>query len=137
MITAWHRTGGLALGLFVVLLAGPSPATAQQTGSMSMSMPAASPADAAFAHGMKEMQRQMADAPTTGNADQDFVAMMIPHHEGAIDMAEDELKYGHDPFLRRLARDIITAQRHEIANMKAWQTRHPAQSGAAQAGAAQ
>jgi uncharacterized protein (DUF305 family) len=130
MIAAWHRAGGLTLGFFALVLAGPSPAAAQQ--SSSMSMPAASSADAAFAHGMQEMQRQMAAAPMTGNADQDFVAMMIPHHEGAIDMAEVELKYGHDPFLRRLARDIITAQRHEIADMKAWQTRHLARTGATQ-----
>ena len=130
MTAAWHHISGLTLGIFTLALAGSLPATAQQSGAMSM--PAASSADSAFAHGMKEMQRQMADAPMTGNPDQDFVAAMIPHHEGAIDMAEVELKYGHDPFLRRLARDIITAQRHEIADMKAWQTRHPFHAGAAQ-----
>jgi uncharacterized protein (DUF305 family) len=130
MTAARHRISGLTLGFFTLALAGSLPATAQQSGTMSM--PAASPADSAFAHGMKEMQRQMADAPMTGNPDQDFVAAMIPHHEGAIDMAEVELKYGHDPFLRRLARDIITAQRHEIADMKAWQTQHPIRTGAAQ-----
>jgi uncharacterized protein (DUF305 family) len=130
MNAAWHRISGLTLAIFTLALAGSLPATAQQNSAMSMQ--SASPADNAFAHGMKEMQRQMADAPMTGNPDQDFVAMMIPHHEGAIDMAEVELKYGHDPFLRRLARDIITAQRHEIADMKAWQTRHPIHTGTSQ-----
>jgi uncharacterized protein (DUF305 family) len=130
MTAARHRISGLTLGFFTLALAGSLPAIAQQSGTMSM--PAGSPADSAFAHGMKEMQRQMADAPMTGNPDQDFVAAMIPHHEGAIDMAEVELKYGHDPFLRRLARDIITAQMHEIADMKAWQTQHPIRTGAAQ-----
>ena len=86
MNAAWHRISGLTLAIFTLALAGSLPATAQQNSAMSMQ--SASPADNAFAHGMKEMQRQMADAPMTGNPDQDFVAAMIPHHEGAIDMAE-------------------------------------------------
>jgi len=50
--------------------------------------------------------------------------MMIPHHQGAIDMAEVELKYGKDPALRKMAEDIIAAQKKEIEDFKAWQKKH-------------
>jgi uncharacterized protein (DUF305 family) len=56
-------------------------------------------------------------APRTGNADQDFVASMIPHHQGAIDMAKVELQYGKDPMLRKLAEGIVAAQEKEIAEL--------------------
>jgi uncharacterized protein (DUF305 family) len=70
----------------------------------------------------KMMQDMSADY--TGNADKDFVAHMIPHHQGAIEMAQVELKYGKDPELKRLARNIIKAQHDEIAFMKSWQAKH-------------
>ncbi|MFB9125061.1 DUF305 domain-containing protein [Paraburkholderia dipogonis] len=70
----------------------------------------------------KMMQDMSADY--TGNADKDFVAHMIPHHQGAIEMAQVELKYGKDPELKRLARNIIKAQHDEIAFMKNWQAKH-------------
>lgn len=57
----------------------------------------------------------------TGDPDKDFVLMMIPHHEGAIDMAKIELQYGKDPKLRELAQKIIDAQETEISEMKEWQ----------------
>jgi uncharacterized protein (DUF305 family) len=106
----------------LTLLAGP--ACAQ---SMSMSPSPTSPADKSFAAGMTQMNASMSAAPMTGNADQDFAAMMIPHHQGAIAMAQTELKFGKDPTMRRLAKDIIAAQNSEIALMHNWQNTHPAQ----------
>ena len=81
--------------------------------------PAATPADKAFAASMQTMMKNMSVKPT-GNPDRDFVLMMAPHHQGAIDMAKVELQYGTDPELRQLASDIIAAQEKEIAQMKQW-----------------
>ncbi len=57
------------------------------------------------------------DAKPTGDVDRDFTAMMIPHHQGAIDMAILELKYGHNEQLKRIAQEIIFDQQQEIAAM--------------------
>jgi hypothetical protein len=62
------------------------------------------------------MHEGMMVAPT-GDVDRDFARMMIPHHQGAIDMARVLLKYGHDERLRRLAQAIIVEQGQEIAYM--------------------
>ena len=73
-----------------------------------------------FASTMRSAMARMEDAmmaPASGNADRDFAAMMIPHHQGAVEMAEAELRFGHDPVLRRLAQGIIVEQRQEIAVM--------------------
>jgi uncharacterized protein (DUF305 family) len=86
---------------------------------------AAGPAAQAMMQSMQKMQHDMMSAPSSGDPDKDFVAMMIPHHQGAIDMARVELQYGKDPILRRMARGIIAAQEREIAEMKQWQAKHP------------
>jgi uncharacterized protein (DUF305 family) len=58
--------------------------------------------------------------PFSGNADIDFVKGMVPHHQGAVDMAKIVLEHGRDPALKKLARDIIKAQDKEIAFMNRW-----------------
>ena len=66
---------------------------------------------------MTRMMNGMAVKPT-GDVDRDFVAMMVPHHQGAIDMAVAVLKYGHNEQIRRLAQEIIVTQQQEIAAMR-------------------
>ena len=67
---------------------------------------------------MVNMAKAMEAAPMTGDPDKDFLAMMIPHHEGAVEMARLVLLYGRDPLVRRLAEDIIAAQQAEIVSMQ-------------------
>ena len=69
-----------------------------------------------IAEGVARMHADM-DVPFTGNPDRDFARMMIPHHQGAIDMALAELRYGKDQRLKRLAQGIIVDQQQEIAVM--------------------
>src|SRR6202521_240176 len=66
------------------------------------------------------MNKMMADMTVkpTGDVDRDFVAIMVPHHQGAVDMAQAELRYGHNEQLRRLAQEIVVNQQQEIAVMR-------------------
>jgi len=79
---------------------------------------------AAFKSADERMMKAMQGSAYTGHADEDFVSHMIPHHQGAVDMAQVELKYGKDPQLKRLAQNIVTSQRKEIQFMKTWQAKH-------------
>jgi uncharacterized protein (DUF305 family) len=85
---------------------------------------AAAPSSQAFARAMDKMHRDMA-IEYSGNADRDFVAGMIAHHQGAIDMARIVLEHGKDAEVRKLAQEIITAQEKEIAQMRAMLQRLP------------
>ena len=78
----------------------------------------------AFENNAAKMMKNMSAPGYTGDTDTDFVAHMIPHHQGAVDQADVELKYGKDPQMRALAENIIKAQKKEIAFMKRWQARH-------------
>jgi hypothetical protein len=66
------------------------------------------------------MNKMMADmaVKSTGDVNRDFVSMMVPHHQGAIDMAKAELQYGHNEQLRRMAQEIVVNQQQEIAVMQ-------------------
>jgi len=66
---------------------------------------------------MSKMMVDMGIYPS-GDVDRDFVAIMVPHHQGAIDMAQAELRYGHNEQLRRMAQEIIVTQQQEIAAMR-------------------
>jgi uncharacterized protein (DUF305 family) len=84
--------------------------------------------DAEYSKGMTASMTKMMsnmDVKTTGNPDQDFVVLMMPHHQGAIDMARIELRYGKDPVLRKMAEDIVSSQEKEIAEMREWQAKNP------------
>jgi uncharacterized protein (DUF305 family) len=82
-----------------------------------------SPSTRGYNEAMTKMHQDMA-IKYTGDADTDFVKGMIPHHQGAIDMAKVELQYGKDPENRKLAEDIIKAQDSEIAQMQDWLKKH-------------
>jgi len=112
------RTIGLALALTMTAVsAAPQ---AQEMDHSQHDMPAAADGAAkAYMDGMAKMSRDM-NAPMTGDADVDFATMMIPHHQGAIDMAKVELEFGKDSELRKLSEAIITAQESEIAFLKGW-----------------
>jgi len=107
-------SGALAL----LVLAYPAHASAQQVSAAASAAKAEQShkqtAEASFMAenqaAMSKMMMDMAVKPS-GNVDADFTAMMIPHHQGAVDMAEAELHYGHNRKLRRIARNIIAGQR--------------------------
>ncbi|MCC8403925.1 DUF305 domain-containing protein [Paraburkholderia sp. MMS20-SJTN17] len=115
---------GVVLGLAAL------PAAAQQSSSMpGMKMSAqdgagASASTQAYQDADEKMMHNMSAPPYTGDADKDFVAHMIPHHQGAIEMAKVQLKYGKDPELKKLAKSIINAQHDEIGFMQRWQQKH-------------
>jgi uncharacterized protein (DUF305 family) len=77
------------------------------------------PSSLAF-YGINQKMHEAMNVTFTGNADADFVKGMIPHHQGAVDMAKVVLAFGNDPEIRKLAEAVIRAQESEIAMMRAW-----------------
>jgi uncharacterized protein (DUF305 family) len=83
-----------------------------------------SPAAAAYRAAIDRMHAGM-NKQLSGDPDRDFAEGMIPHHQGAIDMAKVELEYGQDPELKKIAAAVIEAQEAEIAFLEAWLMKHP------------
>ena len=117
----------LILAGATALILSLAPALAQQpAGHAGHGAPAAAGASAstkAFEDANMKMHKDMAIA-FTGDADVDFVRGMIPHHQGAIDMAKVVLAHGKDAEVRKLAQEIIKAQEQEIAWMTTWLKAH-------------
>jgi uncharacterized protein (DUF305 family) len=78
----------------------------------------------AYQQAMDVMMKDMM-MPYAGNADEVFARSMIPHHQGAIDMAKVFLQYGKDPEIRKMAEEVIKAQESEVAFLKDWLQRNP------------
>ena len=73
---------------------------------------------------MKKMHIAMASVERSGDGDVDFVRLMLPHHQAAIEMAKTQLLFGKDPQMRRLAQEIITDQQSEVELMQLWLKQH-------------
>jgi hypothetical protein len=120
--SAWARALTLFAAGFAISYALLSePATRAEDGattaaSTTSQYPAEAPFIAENTTAMDKMMKGMAIKPT-GDVDVDFTAMMIPHHQGAIDMALSELRYGKNEQLRRIAQEIVVEQQQEINAM--------------------
>jgi len=119
----WAVTTGL-IATATALAANPTeaPALAEYlTAICSAAFRSAPPQEARFlSENVGAMTRMMVgmEIKPSGDVDQDFAAMMIPHHQGAMDMAQAELRHGHNEQLRRIAQEIIVDQQQEIAAMR-------------------
>jgi uncharacterized protein (DUF305 family) len=102
----------------------PAATDPHQHGATAPGTAAQSPSTAAFMAANEKMHRDMA-ITYTSDADRDFAASMIPHHEGAISMARVQLAHGRDPEMRSLAEAVIRAQEGEIATLRAFLARMP------------
>jgi len=107
------------LALAALLLAFATPAMAQHAGHGAPRAANEPASTCEFREANARMHRDM-DIRFTGNADRDFAAGMIPHHQGAIDMARVQLRHGTSPEMRKLAEEIIAAQEREIAQLRAF-----------------
>lgn len=116
----------IGVGAVATVLAAPAGPARAQTMSGHPGMKA-SPADTPATRGFKATHDTMMKKmmiPYTGDPDADFRIQMIPHHEGAIEMAEVAIKYAKDPATRQLAQTIADDQKREVAEMKAWLAEH-------------
>lgn len=125
MLLSLARHASALIAALIVVMTG-VPAYPLQ--SHSSSQPAsAGPAWSELQHSMQAMHETMWSIESTGNDDEDFVRLMLPHHQAALDMARAELMHGQDPQMRRLAQEIIADQQSEIDLMQLWLKQHDTQ----------
>lgn len=120
-MTIWSRRNFAAVATTMLVAMGTCTAFAHDPAGHDHPVTAADGQEAAYlAENNAAMNRMMADMDVrpSGSIDRDFVAMMTPHHQGAIDMALAALKYGKNQQLKRIAQEIIVDQQQEIAAMK-------------------
>ena len=86
---------------------------------------------------MEKMHMAMGGIKPSGQSDTDFVRLMLPHHQAAIDMAKTQLLHGSDPQMRRLAQEIIADQQSEIELMQLWLDQHESKTREAHASSSQ
>lgn len=117
--------------LFTALMLAAAPLmaaeTAQTHAQHSAPSQTLSPMHQAYADSMQTMHRDMMQGISANDPDVAFAAGMLPHHQGAVKMAQIELQYGKDPVMRKLAENIIKAQESEIKLMQQWLAKHPQQ----------
>ncbi len=106
--------------LLLILGVGPLGPCVQAESNSKDSQLTTDPAWSELIGSMDKMHMAMGAIVRSGNSDVDFVRLMLPHHQAAIDMAKTQLLYGKDPQMRRLAQEIITDQQLEIEVMQRW-----------------
>ena len=116
--------GPISLALAVAFLVAGAPSAGPADAQLWCRRPVAPPppfeSSAFQRESQAAMERMMAGmgAEPSGDVDRDFAAQMIPHHQGAIEMAQAELRYGRNELLRRIAQGIVVEQQQEIAAMR-------------------
>ncbi|XBS68401.1 DUF305 domain-containing protein [Acerihabitans sp. KWT182] len=120
---------GTLLAVLLPILLHPVWADDSMAGMKMDDPQALSPASRSYMASMKDMHEKMAEGVKASDPDVAFAQGMIPHHQGAIAMAQTELQYGKDPHMRKLAENVIKAQQAEIKTMRDWLAHHPKEAG--------
>lgn len=116
---------GASMGTVSLFASAQTTAPSNQASTSSEAMKGNRPMD--MRGSMMNMRKHMDAMKSSGDIDYDFAAMMRIHHQGAVDMAELELKKGKDPKMQQMAKDIIAAQNKEIAEFDKWLAQHKKQ----------
>ena len=127
LLTTYAQLQAVAL-VILILMVAMNGAQAHSRHSPSASQPASdSHAWSGLQQSMLAMHGAISSVQSSGNDDEDFVRLMLPHHQAALDMAKVELMHGQDPQMRRLAQEIIADQESEIELMQLWLKQNHAQ----------